>query len=137
MRVIAIASLVGLVFFASPALARCPAGSSFPWNVSDQQGASQTLFVPTTKTVVTYRVCVSERVGNFRNSRRARKSNVDGLALRLACGIDGKDMTPPCVTLPLTKTGTCTDVRTEGTIILIRTDKGSKGRAEGVACRIE
>ncbi len=137
MRVTAIASLVGLVLLASPAVARCPANSSFQWTVSDQQGASQTIFVPTTKTVATYRICVSERVGNFRNSRRARKSNVDGLVLRLACGIDGQNMTPPCVSLPLNKRGSCTDVRTEGTIILIRTDKGSSGRAEGAACRIE
>jgi hypothetical protein len=80
---------------------------------------------------------VSLRASSPRNSTRWLRSNVDGLTLRLACGIDGRDMGPPCVSLPLKKAGTCVDVRTEGTIVLVRTAGAGRGRAEGVACPIE
>jgi hypothetical protein len=98
------------------------------------RGASQSIFIPRTKAVAAYRICVSLRASSSRNSSRSRRSNVDGPTLRPACGIDGRDMGPPCVSLPLNKAGTCVDVRTEGTIGLIRT---AGGRAEGVACPIE
>ena len=105
--------------------------------ISDEQDASQSIFIPTTKAVAAYRICVSLRANSSRNSPRSRRSNVGGPTLRLACGIDGRDMGPPCVTLPLKKAGTCVDVRTEGTIVLVRTAGAAGGRAEGVACPIE
>jgi hypothetical protein len=109
--------------------------SSLPWAISDQQGASQSIFIPTTKTVAAYRICVNKRARG--NALRWRRSNVDGLTVRLACGIDGRDMGPLCVSLPLKKAGICVDVRTEGTIALVRTEGAASGRAEGVACPIE
>lgn len=128
---------LAVMMVASPISARCPAGSSFPWAISGQQEASQSIFIPTTKAVAAYRICVSKRTSSSRNSSRWRPSNVDGLTLRLACGIDGRDTGPPCVSLPLKKAGTCVDVRTEGAIVLVRTGGAASGRAEGVACPIE
>jgi hypothetical protein len=137
MKFISIIPALAVMIVTPPASARCPAGSSFPWAISDQQGASQSIFIPTTKAVVAYRICVSVRARSSRNSSLTRRSNVDGLTLRLACGIDGKDMGPRCVSLPVNKAGTCVDVRTEGAIVLMRTAGAASGRAEGVACPIE
>jgi hypothetical protein len=137
MKFISIIPALAVMIVTSPVSARCPARSSFPWAISDQQGASQSIFIPTTKAVAAYRICVSLRASSSRNSTRWLRSNVDGLTLRLACGIDGRDMGPPCVSLPLKKAGTCVDVRTEGTIVLVRTAGAARGRAEGVACPIE
>jgi hypothetical protein len=137
MKFVSIILAIGFVFFGSSAFARCPERSSFPWAVSDQKGASQALFIPTTKTVVTYRICVSQHVGPSRRHSRARQSNVKGLVARLACGIDGKETAPPCISLPLNKAGTCLDVRTEGAILLMRIAKSTGGRAEGITCRTE
>ena len=128
---------LAVMIVTSPVSARCPARSSFPWAISDQEGASQAIFIPTTKAVAAYRICVSMRSSSARNSSRTRRSNVDGLTLRLACGIDGKDTGPRCVNLPLNKAGTCVDVRTEGAIVLMRTAGAASGRVEGVACPIE
>jgi hypothetical protein len=80
---------------------------------------------------------VSMRASSSRSSSRSRRSNVDGLTLRLACGVDGRGMGPRCVSLPLNKAGTCVDVRTDGAIVLMRTAGAASGRAEGVACPIE
>lgn len=137
MKFISIIPALAVMIVTSPVSARCPVRSSFPWAISDQQGASQSIFIPTTKAVAAYRICVSLRASSPRNSTRWLRSNVDGLTLRLACGIDGRDMGPPCVSLPLKKAGTCVDVRTEGTIVLVRTAGAGRGRAEGVACPIE
>ena len=137
MKLIAIIPALAVMIVVSPLSARCPARASFPWAISDHQGASQAIFIPTTKAVSAYRVCVNKRSSGSRSSSRTRRSNVDGLNLRLACGIDGKDMGPPCVNLPLNKAGTCVDVRTEGAIVLMRTAGAASGRAEGVACPIE
>jgi hypothetical protein len=87
-------------------------GTLFPWAISDQQGASQSKFIPTTKAGAAYRICGSLRADSSRNSTRWLRSNVDGLTLRLACEIDGRDMGPLCVGMPLKKAGTCVDVRT-------------------------
>jgi len=137
MKFITIIPASAAMIVASPLSARCPAGSSFPWAISDQQGASQSIFIPTTKAVAAYRICVNKRSSSSHSSSRTRRSNVAGLILRLACGIDGKDMGPRCVNLPLNKAGTCVDVRTEGAIVLMRTAGAVSGRAEGVACPIE
>ena len=93
------------------------------------RGASQSIFIPRTKAVAAYRICVSLRASSSRNSSRSRRSNVDGPTLRPACGIDGRDMGPPCVSLPLNKAGTCVDVRTEGTIGLILLPRAVARRA--------
>jgi hypothetical protein len=137
MKLISIIPGLAFMCFASQALARCPDRTALPWAISDQQGATQSIFIPTTKSVVSYRICVSARASTARNSSPTRRSNVDGLTLRLACGIDGQEMGAPCVSLPLKKAGTCLDVKTEGAIVLVRSAGGAKGRAEGVACRIE
>jgi hypothetical protein len=76
-------------------------GLSFPWTISDQQGASQAIFIPTTKTVVALRICVSQRLGTNRRHSRARQSNVGGLIVRLAYGLDGKETAPPRVSMQL------------------------------------
>jgi hypothetical protein len=127
----------GLTLSGSSAFARCPDRAAFPWTVSDQQGASQPLFIPTTTTVVTYRICVNRRVGTNRTTARAPQSNINGLVVRLACGLDGKEMAPPCISVPLNETVRCLDVRTEGTIFLTRTAENSTGPAEGITCRTE
>ena len=137
MKLISIIPALAVMIVTSPVSARCPARSSFPWAISDQKGASQAIFIPTAKAVAAYRICVSKRASSLRSSSRSRRSNVDGLTLRLACGIDGRDMGPRCVSLPLKKAGTCVDVRTEGAIVLVRTAETASGRAEGVACQIE
>jgi hypothetical protein len=137
MKFISIIPALAVMIVTSPVSARCPVRSSLPWAISDQQGASQSIFIPTTKAVAAYRICVSLRGSSSRHSSRSRRSNVEGLTLRLACGIDGTDMEPPCVSLPLKKAGTCVDVRTEGTIVLVRTAGVAGGRADGVACPIE
>jgi hypothetical protein len=85
---------------------------------------------------VAYRICVRPRVGTNRTTARARRSDINGLVVRLGCGLDGKAMAPPCVSVPLNGTGRCLDVRTEGTIFLTRAE-GSSGPAEGITCRIE
>jgi hypothetical protein len=137
MKFILIIPALAVMIVTSPVSARCPVRSSFPWAISDQQGASQAIFIPTTKAVAAYRICASMRASGSRNSSRSRRSNVDGLTLRLASGIDGTDMGPRCVGLPVNKAGTCVDVRTEGAIVLMRTAGAVSGRAEGVACPIE
>jgi len=137
MKFTTIIPALAVMIVTSPISARCPARSSFPWAISDQEGASQSIFIPTTKAVVAYRICVSMRSSSARNSSRTRRSNVEGLTLRLACGTDGRDMGPRCVSLPLNKAGTCVDVRTEGAIVLMRTAGTASGRAQGVACPIE
>jgi hypothetical protein len=114
MKFISIIPALAVMIVTSPVSACCPVRSSFPWAISDQQGASQAIFIPTMKAVAAYRIYVSMRASSSRNSSRWRRSNVDGLTPRLACGIDGRDMGPRCVSLPVNKAGTCVDVRTEG-----------------------
>ena len=137
MKIISIIPALAVMIVTSSVSARCPVRSSFPWAISDQQGASQAIFIPTTKAVAAYRICVSMRASSSRSSSRSRRSNVDGLTLRLACGVDGRGMGPRCVSLPINKAGTCVDVRTDGAIVLMRTAGAASGRAEGVACPIE
>ncbi len=137
MKLTSVIAATGLALSGSSAFARCPDRAAFAWTVSDQQGASQPIFIPTTKTVVTYRICVNRRVGTNRTTARARQSNINGLVVRLACGLDGKELAPPCISTPLNEAGRCLDVRTEGTIFLTRTAEGSTGPAQGITCRIE
>ncbi len=127
----------GLMFAGSSAFANCPDRSALLWTVAGQQGASQPIFIPTTKTVVAYRICVRPRVGTNRTTARARRSDINGLVVRLGCGLDGKETAPPCISTPVNKAGRCLDVRTEGTIVLTRTGDSRVGLAEGIACRVE
>lgn len=125
------------LFVSSPVWAQCPDRSAITWTISERHDAAQSIFIPTTKTVADYRICVKERVGSARNSFREPQSNVESLQIRIACGANGRDMMPPCVSIPMVKPGSCTDVRTEGTIWLLRSAKSAAGRAEGTACRVK
>jgi len=49
MKFISIIPALAVMIVTSPVSARCPARSSFPWAISDQQGASQSIFIPTTR----------------------------------------------------------------------------------------
>jgi len=52
MKFISIIPALAVMIVTSPISARCPARSSLA--ISDQQGASQSIFIPTTKAVAAY-----------------------------------------------------------------------------------
>lgn len=121
---------------ASPAFAQCAERSSIRWSLLPAQNSAQPIFVPTTSTRSIYRLCIDTYVRSTRRRYMSPASDSSGLEVRIACGLNGGALDPPCAVVSGLKPGSCFDIKTEGTIWLFRVTGEAKAPAEGVACRV-
>ena len=122
---------------ALPAIAQCPERSSIRWSLLPAQNSAQPIFVPTTSTRSIYRLCIDAHLRSTRRSYPGPASDSSGLEVRIACGVNGSALDPPCAVVSGLKAGSCFDIKTEGTIWLFRMTGEAKAAAEGVACRVD
>ena len=122
---------------ALPAIAQCPERSSIRWSLLPAQNSAQPIFVPTTSTRSIYRLCSDDQLRSPRRSYAGPVSDAAGLEVRIACGVNGAPLDPPCAVVSGLKPGSCFDIKTEGAIWLFRVTAESKAPAEGVACRVD